>query len=105
MCIRDRLWGRPARRRFQRRHQSYRVSLCAGLEQLWQLIRDPETDGQISEWTVSYTHLRAHETVLDIVCRLLLEKKKNKIWYASYTRDIYQQLVAVSECSVQARVN
>ena len=28
--------------------------------------------------TVSYTHLRAHETVLDIVCRLLLEKKKNK---------------------------
>ena len=27
---------------------------------------------------VSYTHLRAHETVLDIVCRLLLEKKKNK---------------------------
>mgnify|MGYP003380443556 CR=1 FL=1 len=27
---------------------------------------------------VSYTHLRAHETVLDLVCRLLLEKKKNK---------------------------
>ena len=27
---------------------------------------------------VSYTHLRAHETVLDIVCRLLLEKKKRK---------------------------
>ena len=26
---------------------------------------------------VSYTHLRAHETVLDIVCRLLLEKKKH----------------------------
>ena len=24
---------------------------------------------------VSYTHLRAQETVLDIVCRLLLEKK------------------------------
>ena len=28
---------------------------------------------------VSYTHLRAHETVLDLVCRLLLEKKKYKI--------------------------
>ena len=29
---------------------------------------------------VSYTHLRAHETVLDLVCRLLLvKKKKNKI--------------------------
>ena len=27
---------------------------------------------------VSYTHLRAHETVLDLVCRLLLEKKKLK---------------------------
>ena len=28
--------------------------------------------------TVSYTHLRAHETVLDIVCRLLLEKKTHQ---------------------------
>ena len=28
---------------------------------------------------VSYTHLRAHETVLDLVCRLLLEKKKKHI--------------------------
>ena len=27
--------------------------------------------------TVSYTHLRAHETRHDLVCRLLLEKKKN----------------------------
>ena len=27
---------------------------------------------------VSYTHLRAHETVLDLVCRLLLEKQNNK---------------------------
>ena len=25
---------------------------------------------------VSYTHLRAHETVLDLVCRLLLAKKQ-----------------------------
>eukprot|EP00656_Telonema_subtile_P003791 TRINITY_DN11714_c0_g1_i7.p1 TRINITY_DN11714_c0_g1~~TRINITY_DN11714_c0_g1_i7.p1 ORF type:complete len:117 (+),score=10.97 TRINITY_DN11714_c0_g1_i7:355-705(+) len=30
---------------------------------------------------VSYTHLRAHETVLDLVCRLLLEKKKKKYYY------------------------
>ena len=29
----------------------------------------------ITENPVSYTHLRAHETVLDLVCRLLLEKK------------------------------
>ena len=27
-------------------------------------------------WPVSYTHLRAHETSLHLVCRLLLEKKK-----------------------------
>ena len=32
---------------------------------------------------VSYTHLRAHETVLDLVCRLLLEKKKNNLTHAS----------------------
>ena len=28
---------------------------------------------------VSYTHLRAHETVLDLVCRLLLETKNTSI--------------------------
>ena len=33
--------------------------------------------GEAWNWaaTVSYTHLRAHETVLDLVCRLLLEKQ------------------------------
>eukprot|EP00825_Cyclidium_porcatum_P003505 TRINITY_DN11628_c0_g1_i1.p1 TRINITY_DN11628_c0_g1~~TRINITY_DN11628_c0_g1_i1.p1 ORF type:complete len:101 (-),score=27.85 TRINITY_DN11628_c0_g1_i1:41-343(-) len=34
--------------------------------------------------SVSYTHLRAHETRHDLVCRLLLEKKKkkkNKLYY------------------------
>ena len=36
-----------------------------------------------AEWSdtsvaVSYTHLRAHETKANLVCRLLLEKKKNK---------------------------
>eukprot|EP00831_Metopus_contortus_P012776 TRINITY_DN15145_c0_g1_i2.p1 TRINITY_DN15145_c0_g1~~TRINITY_DN15145_c0_g1_i2.p1 ORF type:complete len:278 (+),score=43.93 TRINITY_DN15145_c0_g1_i2:665-1498(+) len=30
---------------------------------------------------VSYTHLRAHETSLHLVCRLLLEKKKTKQYY------------------------
>ena len=30
----------------------------------------------MSQRAVSYTHLRAHETVLDLVCRLLLEKQK-----------------------------
>ena len=38
----------------------------------------------VGEGPVSYTHLRAHETVLDLVCRLLLEKKKNKKLYTTY---------------------
>ena len=36
-----------------------------------------EQQQQQQQQPVSYTHLRAHETVLDLVCRLLLEKKKN----------------------------
>mgnify|MGYP003380186669 CR=1 FL=1 len=38
---------------------------------------EPGTDCHVIV-PVSYTHLRAHETVLDIVCRLLLEKKKTQ---------------------------
>ena len=38
------------------------------------LSNDSETEGT----PVSYTHLRAHETDSYLVCRLLLEKKKNK---------------------------
>src|SRR5450759_394252 len=41
----------------------------------------PRSGGQpirSSYWAVSYTHLRAHETRHDLVCRLLLEKKKKK---------------------------
>ena len=41
----------------------------------WQ-IDMPEASGQRENGAVSYTHLRAHETVLELVCRLLLEKKK-----------------------------
>ena len=58
----------------------------------WVLLRDYNCDGKedIFAYTnagftvyknigaVSYTHLRAHETVLDLVCRLLLEKKKTR---------------------------
>ena len=43
---------------------------------------------------VSYTHLRAHETVLDLVCRLLLEKKKDAAEAPHLVRDlggIYQR--------------
>src|SRR5450756_2681069 len=38
---------------------------------------DPDDDHE-HPGPVSYTHLRAHETRHDLVCRLLLEKKKNK---------------------------
>ena len=40
---------------------------------------------------VSYTHLRAHETVLDLVCRLLLEKKKLQTMCDITPFDIYIQ--------------
>src|SRR5665811_168555 len=36
------------------------------------LIAHPEVEIVVNLTTVSYTHLRAHETVLDLVCRLLL---------------------------------
>ena len=35
-------------------------------------------DYLVGEESVSYTHLRAHETLRYLVCRLLLEKKKKK---------------------------
>ena len=34
--------------------------------------------GKLRIMPVSYTHLRAHETKANLVCRLLLEKKKKK---------------------------
>ena len=40
---------------------------------------------------VSYTHLRAHETVLDIVCRLLLEKKNKEKKTKKKNRHVYIQ--------------
>ena len=44
---------------------------------------------EISKRAVSYTHLRTHETVLDLVCRLLLEKKKKQRQYKHYTSKIH----------------
>ena len=49
------------------------------------------------QWVaVSYTHLRAHETVLDLVCRLLLEKKNNANQYRDTTA-----YAAMAECVCQ----
>ena len=46
------------------------------LEPLLPELNDEENPELVDFNPVSYTHLRAHETVLDLVCRLLLEKKK-----------------------------
>ena len=48
----------------------------AGFDHLAQVAEQAKT-ADIGAGAVSYTHLRAHETVLDLVCRPLLEKKKN----------------------------
>ena len=45
----------------------------------WAIDVSLSAEGQAS---VSYTHLRAHETVLDLVCRLLLEKKNHNTPYS-----------------------
>ena len=65
MCIRDR----------------YRLGFNTtdfetGLEIVKNLRKKDEKQFLLRFRSVSYTHLRAHETVLDLVCRLLLEKKK-----------------------------
>ena len=44
----------------------------------WQPVRDAFLVLVENPTPVSYTHLRAHETSLHLVCRLLLEKKNKK---------------------------
>ena len=46
--------------------------LIYGNDEIWSSFSE-------DDMAVSYTHLRAHETVLDLVCRLLLEKKNDPI--------------------------
>ena len=67
------------------------VGVTVGYEGLMELVRQ-------AVQPVSYTHLRAHETVLDLVCRLLLEKKKLHKYstlltrYSRHTYDIYSNI-------------
>src|SRR5678816_3413237 len=52
--------------------------IAAILIQFGELYRDrgdSDTNEVLGRWTVSYTHLRAHETPEHLVCRLLLEQK------------------------------
>ena len=67
MCIRDRVW--PT------------LLAIVLLSALHLTVTTHKVAGPLVRFrrvSVSYTHLRAHETVLDLVCRLLLEKKKKK---------------------------
>ena len=65
------------------KRQALRVVLGLGLGDALlvdELLDERVVLGDLAEGAVapvSYTHLRAHETVLDLVCRLLLEKKKH----------------------------
>ena len=52
---------------------------------------DLSEDETLYPYPVSYTHLRAHETVLDLVCRLLLEKKRKMTQYKIISRSNYLQ--------------
>ena len=67
MCIRD------------RGHSDvFNVLVTAPQEdRIKRVIEDDKVSRGVAR-AVSYTHLRAHETVLDLVCRLLLEKKKHR---------------------------
>ena len=64
MCIRDRYTH----------EQAVADGVNVGYDEYLIETRITQKGGEIKA-PVSYTHLRAHETVLDIVCRLLLEKK------------------------------
>src|SRR5660398_315343 len=94
MCIRDRLYGvspyfgvhlfMPAVGVPGLRYSSHPRSaedFHCGTQEFQalceQLPRRPHLSRGGSE-PVSYTHLRAHETKANLVCRLLLEKKKKK---------------------------
>src|SRR5665213_3483429 len=60
------------------RYMDYRRALCLldpyKINLNWEVIKTAGQEKSIE--TVSYTHLRAHETGRNLVCRLLLEKKK-----------------------------
>ena len=63
MCIRDRTKKQPEKHGMAGQHRLH-VAVAANVQ----------TEQSLDPRAVSYTHLRAHETVLDLVCRLLLEK-------------------------------
>ena len=100
MCIRDR--GTPVT--FVRNQPGLLDNVYAGLDTVLRQHPDaimtlvasgdiPLLTSDMVEWfvAVSYTHLRAHETVLDLVCRLLLEKKKQRVLDILYVSDMLKR--------------
>ena len=86
MCIRDRKKNIENQKK---QYVSFEEAQLAFLDRNRIIARDLEP--------VSYTHLRAHETVLDLVCRLLLEKKKDlyKDYVTHWTEQKYQHIYHV----------
>src|SRR5665254_15632 len=52
---------------------------------------------------VSYTHLRAHETPEQLVCRLVLEKKKAMPWVHQNSSMVTKAQLAILICGVRGK--
>ena len=77
MCIRDRAYLESVLNYEKQRRLLDALFEQGGEASASQITREEQLREHMEGFTpVSYTHLRAHETVLDLVCRLLLEKKK-----------------------------
>lgn len=48
-------WGNPGKRRFPRRRQSHRATLCSGLHRLWRMLQTPDemTSEDFSQWMIT----------------------------------------------------
>ena len=74
MCIRDRVQGDEITIHFPNETQkTFSVRSTPIMDDSGRIV------AAVATMAVSYTHLRAHETVLDLVCRLLLEKTTTMI--------------------------
>ena len=66
---------------YKRQQEAWLAKGLADNDTIWTVIAQQTVMFPLvlGDLAVSYTHLRAHETVLDLVCRLLLEKKKSTL--------------------------
>lgn len=48
-------WGSPGKRRFPRRRQAHRATLCSGLNRLWRMLQTPEkmSSDDFSQWMIT----------------------------------------------------